>query len=162
GRRLALKGLNAAKFVYRVPEPAADGSIINPLDLDMLAELDRVVATATTAPDALDHARALEAAEQVLRTFSDDHLALVNVRAYQTKDAAGQASAVLALRSALDVLLRLFAPFIPFATEEVWSWTHDSSVHTAAWPTAQATTDPSGLLALVGDALIGIRGAKTN
>src|SRR5690606_3322022 len=162
GRRLAIKVLNAAKFVYSFPEPAADGSIINPLDLDMLAELDRVIATATKALDEFDHARALEAAEQFFWTFCDDYLELVKERAYQTTGAAGQASAVLALRSALDVLLRLFAPFIPFATEEVWSWTHDSSVHTAAWPTAQATTDPSGLLALVGDALIGIRGAKTN
>jgi len=68
---------------------------------------------------------------------------------------------VLALRSALDVLLRLFAPFIPFATEEVWSWTHDDSVHTAEWPVSTGAT-PSGLLPLVSEALIGIRRAKTD
>src|SRR5690606_23366938 len=82
--------------------------------------------------------------------------------AYQSTDAAGRASAVTALGSALDVLLRLFAPFIPFATEEVWSWTHDDSVHTAPWPTPYGAARPTGLLALVGEALIGIRGAKTN
>ncbi|MBX3093984.1 MAG: class I tRNA ligase family protein, partial [Cryobacterium sp.] len=190
GRRLAIKVLNAAKFVYSFPEPQPAGfdtpaaqatqpatsdpagrvnpqgrietRITHPLDLDLLAELDRVIETATRAFDEFDHARALEAAEQFFWTFCDDYLELVKERAYQTTDAAGQTSAVVALHSALDVLLRLFAPFIPFATEEVWSWTHDTSVHTAAWPTPQATTQPTGLLELVGEALVGIRGAKTN
>ena len=70
--------------------------------------------------------------------------------------------AVLALRQGLDVLLRLFAPFIPFATEEVWSWTHDRSVHLAEWPTSPVESKPTGLLALVSTALIGIRRAKTD
>ena len=69
---------------------------------------------------------------------------------------------MLALREAVDVLLRLFAPFIPFATEEVWSWTHDDSVHTAAWPTPRGDAAPTGLLPLVSEALIGIRRAKTD
>jgi valyl-tRNA synthetase len=62
------------------------------------------------------------------------------------------------------VLLRLFAPFVPFATEEAWSWSHDSSVHAAGWPTAdEAAGDGSTeLLALAGRALIGIRRAKTD
>jgi valyl-tRNA synthetase len=62
---------------------------------------------------------------------------------------------------AVDVLLRLFAPFIPFATEEVWSWTHEGSVHTAEWPTLLGASQPTGLLGLVGEALVSIRGAKT-
>ena len=69
---------------------------------------------------------------------------------------------MLALREAVEVLLRLFAPFIPFATEEVWSWTHDGSVHTAAWPAMAAGVQPTGLLGVVGEALIGIRRAKTD
>ncbi|WP_165068062.1 valine--tRNA ligase [Marisediminicola senii] len=166
GRRLAIKVLNAAKFVYSFPAPAIEGdaaqAVSSPLDVDMLAELDRVVAVATEALEQYDHAKALEATEKFFWTFCDDYLELVKERAYSTDSPAEQASAVTALRSALDVLLRLFAPFIPFATEEVWSWTHDDSVHTAAWPTPRSGAAPTGLLPAVGAALIGIRRAKTD
>ena len=187
GRRLAIKVLNAAKFVYSFPEingavagavaepvtgavsgalpgPVA-GPVTEPLDLDMLAELAAVVATATTALEGYDHARALETAEQFFWTFCDDYLELVKERAYGAATPEAQASAVTALRTAIDVLLRLFAPYLPFATEEVWSWTHEGSVHNSAWPTAQDTgarSMPSGLLGAVGEALIGIRRAKTD
>ncbi len=157
GRRLAIKVLNAAKFVYSFPTAAAPSEFA-PLDSDMLAELAEVVRTATAAYDTYDHARALETTEQFFWTFCDDYLELVKERAY-----AGDASAVTALRTAIDVLLRLFAPTLPFATEEVWSWTHDGSVHVAAWPTVDELggTERTGLLALAGEALIVLRGAKT-
>jgi valyl-tRNA synthetase len=179
GRRLAIKVLNAAKFVYSFPEPAADSAgrvdpqgrietslvVTNPLDLDMLAALNSVVTTATEALDNFDHARALETAEQFFWTFCDDYLELVKERAYGAITPEGQASATVALRTAVDVLQRLFAPYIPFVTEEVWSWTHEGSVHTAAWPTPADTgvqDARTGLLEAVGEALIGIRRAKTD
>ena len=170
GRRLAIKVLNAAKFVYSFPEPVSTGSttgprVTEPLDLDMLATLGAVVTTATEALEAYDHARALETAEQFFWTFCDDYLELVKERAYGAGTPEGQASAATALRVAIDVMLRLFAPYLPFATEEVWSWTHEGSVHTASWPTIQDTGvrgAPAGLLPAVSEALIGIRRAKTD
>ncbi|HEY0258296.1 MAG TPA: class I tRNA ligase family protein, partial [Lacisediminihabitans sp.] len=162
GRRLAIKVLNAAKFVYSFELPSGEFEIVNPLDVDMLAELDRVVTIATGSFDDFDHARALETTEQFFWTSCDDYLELVKERAYGAMTPREQASAVLALRRGIDILLRLFAPFIPFATEEVWSWTHEGSVHLAEWPTAEAEAEPSGLLTLVGAALIGVRRAKTD
>ena len=165
GRRLAIKVLNASKFVYsfEVPEmPLNSSAITHPLDLDMLAEVNRVVTIATKALDEYDHAGALEATERLFWTFCDDYLELVKERAYGANGIQGQASAVAALHSAIDVFLRLFAPFIPFATEEVWSWTHEGSVHSAAWPTEMGESDPSGLFALVGEALVSIRRTKTD
>ena len=159
GRRLAIKILNAAKFVYSFPY-AEGAEVSEPLDLDLLAELDAVVAEATRAYEKYDHARALEVTEQFFWMFCDDYLELVKERAY-TGEGAAQASAVAALREALDVLLRLLAPVVAFATEEVWSWTHDGSVHTAPWPVSGGR-DPRGLLPAVSAALIGIRRAKTD
>jgi valyl-tRNA synthetase len=166
GRRLAIKVLNAAKFVYSFPvSTGSTTEVSEPLDVDMLAELNSVVATATASLDEFDHARALETAEQFFWTFCDDYLELVKERAYGAGTPEGQASAATALRTAIDVLLRLFAPYLPFATEEVWSWTHEGSVHTTAWPSAADTgvsAEPSGLLGAVSEALIGIRRAKTD
>lgn len=153
GRRLAIKVLNAAKFVHSFEGDG--GMITDPLDVDMLATLADVVRQATTAYETYDHARALEVTEQFFWTFCDDYLELVKERAY-----SGDGSAVSALREAIDILLRLLAPVLPFATEEVWSWTHEGSVHTAPWP-APAADAPRGLLPAVSAALIGIRRAKT-
>ena len=165
GRRLAIKVLNAAKFVYSFNAPAVDrGWVGTPDALDdaLLAELDRVVSIATEAFDSFDHARALETAEQFFWMFCDDYLEVVKERAYGAGSDDGQLSAVATLRGAIDVLLRLFAPFLPYATEEVWSWTHEGSVHTAEWPAPSGAGGSTALLPLVSEALIGIRRAKTD
>jgi valyl-tRNA synthetase len=165
GRRLAIKVLNAAKFVYSFDAPAVDKGWVGtpePLDDALLAELDRVTTVATEALENFDHARALETTEQFFWTFCDDYLELVKERAYGAGSVEGQLSAVATLRGAIDVLLRLFAPFLPYATEEVWSWTHDGSVHTAEWPTPTGAGGSRELLPLVSEALIGIRRAKTD
>ncbi|NQX36653.1 valine--tRNA ligase [Herbiconiux sp. VKM Ac-2851] len=176
GRRLAIKILNAAKFVYGFTLPSGHTEITEPLDLSMLAGLDEVVRTATAALERYDHARALEITETFFWTFCDDYLELVKERAYRDEsEAAGKASAVLALQTAIDVLLRLFAPYLPFATEEVWSWTHEGSVHTSGWPTAvleslpegvtvtsDSVAEDAGLLALASRAIVSVRRAKTD
>ena len=164
GRRLAIKVLNAAKFVYSFPHTEG-APITEPLDIDLLRRLTEVVRTATESYDKFDHARALEVTEQFFWTFTDDYLELVKERAYRDQVSPEQASAVAALRLAIDVFLRLLAPVIPFATEEVWRWTHDGSIHIAPWPTIDEIPfdgPSSGLLDLCGVALVGIRGAKTD
>ncbi|KAB1641950.1 valine--tRNA ligase [Gulosibacter chungangensis] len=164
GRRLAIKVLNAAKLVLGFDAEGTEfASITNPLDLAMLAELRQVVETATASLDEYNHARALEVTETFFWTFCDDYLELVKNRAYSEADADGRKSAVAAMRLATSVLLRLFAPVIPFATEEVWSWWQDGSVHQAAWPQVSELPESGepAVLALASEALISIRGAKT-
>jgi len=164
GRRLAIKILNASKFILAF-EGEADAPVTEPVDRSMLAGLAAVVAQATTAFEGYDHARALETTESFFWTFCDDYLELVKERAYGEAGPA-QASAVAALRTALSTLLRLFAPFVPFATEEAWSWSNYGSVHTASWPVADdlsAGADGDiALLDLASRALTGIRRAKTD
>lgn len=164
GRRLAIKVLNAAKFILGF-DGRADAPVTVPVDRSMLAELAEVVAGATRALEAYDHARALELTETFFWTFCDDYLELVKERAYGAASPE-QASAVAALKTALSVLLRLFAPVIPFATEEAWSWSNAGSVHRAPWPTVDdlAARREAGveLLELASLALTGIRRAKTD
>ncbi|MFK4728575.1 valine--tRNA ligase [Agromyces mediolanus] len=164
GRRLAIKVLNAAKFILTF-EGDADAPVTEPIDRSMLAALETVVQQATKALEGYDHARALELSETFFWTFCDDYLELVKERAYG-EASAEQASAVAALKTALSVLLRLFAPVIPFATEEAWSWSNEGSVHTASWPAVEelAARGEAGveLLELASLALTGIRRAKTD
>ncbi|MFL1999306.1 valine--tRNA ligase [Microbacterium sp. A1-JK] len=159
GRRLAIKILNAAKFVLSFPVPD-DAEVTHALDASMLATLDQVVRDATKALEAYDHARALEITESFFWTFCDDYLELVKERAYDQTD-VGQASAALSLRVALSTLLRLFAPVVSFASEEAWSWFNEGSVHHAEWPVPVGSPGDPAVLSAVGEALIGIRRAKT-
>jgi len=159
GRRLAIKVLNAAKFVLSFPVPEG-AEVTHALDAAMLATLDGVVRDATKAFESYDHARALEITESFFWTFCDDYLELVKERAYDRGD-VGQASAALALRLALSTLLRLLAPVLAFATEEAWSWFEEGSIHTAAWPEPLELAGDPNVLTAVSAALVGIRRAKT-
>lgn len=168
GRRLAIKLLNASKFVLNLGATedsvlSTDLSVLaNPLDRAVLAQLSEVVAQATKAFDNYDYARALQITESFFWQFTDDYVELIKDRAYGAAGEAEQASVLAALATTLDTLLRLFAPFLPFATEEVWSWWRNGSVHRAQWP---APLDVPGgdtaMLATVGVALSGVRKAKS-
>ena len=130
GRRLAIKLLNASKFV--LARTGSAGPVTEAIDRGMLADLDALVRTATAALDDYDYATALRETESFFWTFCDYYIELVK-RRRQGNDAAAH-SAISASQRALSVLLRLFAPFIPFVTEEVWSWWQEGSVHRASWP----------------------------
>ncbi len=154
GRRLAVKILNASRFVLGFDRPEAAGAAVTePLDLAMLARLADVITRCTAALGDYDHAGALQAAEQFFWHFCDDYLELVKPRAYAADQDPGRAgSAVLALRLALSVVLRLLAPMMPFVTEETWSWFNSGSIHRAPWPVADefggAATSRTGSAAL--------------
>jgi valyl-tRNA synthetase len=139
GRKLAVKLLNASKFVLGITGGAtADLSAVsNAVDQGILVRLATLVDEATGGFNEYDYARALERTETFFWNFCDDYVELVKNRAYDNEgiDPAGSASARAALAHTLSTLQRLLAPFIPFVTDEVWSWAHDGSVHSATWPT---------------------------
>jgi valyl-tRNA synthetase len=182
GRRLAMKLLNASKFALGVGQAPADAEITEPIDHAMLNQLAALVDAVTADFDGYESARALQATEEFFWQFCDDYLELVKDRAYGAGPASDSAKA--ALRSAVSTLLRLFAPFLPYVTEEVWSLarTDDGplpgfstgSVHRAPWPEATQLRDltkggapapaagEASVLVVAADVLRQIRKAKSD
>ena len=188
GRRLAVKLLNASKFVLRfeeldddaadlllrreqelAPRGAADdipAGVTELLDRSMLHRLADLVDEATRALEAFDYARALERAESFFWAFTDDHIELVKARAYGEHGTDAAVSARLSLRAALGVLQQMFAPFMPFVAEEVWSWWQPGSVHASQWPRSEtlraAAADAGALPTAVAAAVLReVRRAKS-
>ncbi|MGH8870903.1 MAG: valine--tRNA ligase [Acidimicrobiia bacterium] len=163
GRRLAMKILNASRFALGFADDVDPSAITEPLDRSMLAALSAVVAQATEAFEDFDYARALEVAERSFWTWTDDYLELVKSRAYEGGPAG--ASGHAALQLALSVYLRLFAPVLPFVTEEVWSWWREGSVHRAPWPQVDELEMHAGdpaVLTMTGAVLSAVRKAKSD
>ncbi|MFM7262175.1 MAG: class I tRNA ligase family protein, partial [Acidimicrobiales bacterium] len=165
GRKLATKLLNVTKFVLGAGGAVDGGEPTVAIDVAMLGRLSIVVGESTRALENYDYARALERTEAFFWWFCDDYVELVKARAYEADGGAATASARAALTRALWVLQRLFAPFLPFTTEEVWSWWQPGSVHTSVWPVAgdltPATGDHESFLEAACGTIAAIRRTKT-
>jgi valyl-tRNA synthetase len=166
GRKLSIKVLNASKFVLGVSGAAAEDvrEVATALDRSLLGALADLVDDATVAFDGFDYARSLERTERFFWSFCDDYVELVKSRAYGDAGDATVRSAAVTLRIALSTLLRLFAPVLPYVSEEVWSWWRDGSIHRSAWPYAgELRTDGADPLVylVAADVLAAVRKVKS-
>jgi valyl-tRNA synthetase len=166
GRRLAIKLLNASKFALATG--TTTDNVTHPVDRGLLTELAVLVDYATTALEEYEYTRALDRTEAFFWNFCDNYLELVKSRRYGDHGEEAAQSANAAMQAALSVIVRLLAPFLPFVTEEVWSWSHEGSVHRAAWPSSAdlagvATPDSAAATTLRAafDVLSEIRRAKS-
>ena len=172
GSKLVVKLFNASRFVLMQltdPVPGIE-AIRNPLDRAMVTALAGVVKSATESFERFDYAHALQMIEEKFWHFCDHYVELVKARSYSETDQAGRASAHAALFWCLKTFLRLLAPFMPYVTEEVWSWRFagegaDSLVHSTRWPEVSEVQGVSGdpaALEVATEVVSAIRGTKTS
>jgi valyl-tRNA synthetase len=190
GRKLVTKLWNASNFaslnlskLTAQPTTAADdtkkGVITETLDLWILSRLNQAIQKATQQFDIFEYCDARVAIEDFFwNDFCDNYLELVKARAYgEAEDTAGkptpaqQQSALHTIYHCLEALLRLFAPFVPHVTEELYSnlfdedYARTGSVHARGmWPKAEnypynASAELSGMACV--DVLNVIRKAKS-
>ncbi len=174
GRKLCTKLFNASKFVLGRFE-GIDPMLLGPeritadTDRAMIAELRPMIERATTAFEQFDYAQALSLTEDFFwRTFCDNYLELVKARTYEEELSEGRLSAAACLRLVHRALLRMFAPFLPFLTEEVWHWCFSQdpgmqdSIHRSCWPSLEElkVVVPPPHPTLFADVLEGIENAR--
>ena len=182
GRKLVTKLWNASNFASLnlnkldgIPTTAMGdfkaGKITEPLDLWALSRLNQAIKKATKAFEQFEYCDARVAIEDFFwNDFCDNYLELVKARAYGEKE-GNQQSALYTIYHCLETLLRLFAPFVPHITEDLYSHIFDDryaktgSVHArGAWPKEtdypyDAAHERSGMAAV--DVLNVIRKAKS-
>ena len=134
-RKLVMKFFNASKFVFGfgAVEYITESKDYSHVDLAYIAKLDAVIKSAEKSFLENDYTGALIATEQAFWDFCDNYLEIVKGRAY-----TGDKSALSTLLMALKIFCTLFAPFMPFITEEVFMahpWNKDEkSIHKELFP----------------------------
>jgi valyl-tRNA synthetase len=176
GRKLVIKLFNASKFVlvHFSDRAASDeffslNHVSSEFDRIWLDKLRSTMENVGRAFESFDYTTALQISEESFWIFCDHYLELVKYKAYQHGENPDSHSALVTLNYTLKTFLRLFAPFLPFITEEIWSWwfgVPGSSIHVAAWPAiteiaAVAAPKHNDAFELVLEIISAVRGSKT-
>ncbi|MCC8406848.1 MAG: valine--tRNA ligase [Rickettsia endosymbiont of Sceptobius lativentris] len=144
GKRLVNKLWNAAKFVSIHFEKLKDEDkqpklldvkekITNEFDQWMINKLVELVKLATNELQNYEYANAMHLTEKFFwAIFCDNYLEISKTRSYdeENKNPQGQYSSILTLYHTMQILLKLFAPFMPHITEELYQLLYsENSVH---------------------------------
>jgi valyl-tRNA synthetase len=90
------------------------------LDRWILSKCNQTIKEYTEAFESYEHSRAKFLIEQFFWDFCDNYLEIVKGRLYEPKDLLHKRSAQYTLEYCLKAILKLFAPILPFLTEEIY------------------------------------------
>lgn len=143
GQKTITKLWNAARFVSihleKVPKPKN----LEPFDSWLLSKLNHLVKNCTEYFDNYEYSKAKAETEQFFwHTFCDDYLEIIKKRVYQPKNKQEKQSAQYTLYTSFLTIIKLFAPIMPFITEELYQeyfkkYEKEKSIHIEKWPTAE-------------------------
>jgi len=164
GERLLQKLWNASRLVDQLtpadpPESPATEDLAA-IDRWLLAKLDATVESVTDRFQAYEFAKARDELRTFFwSTFCDDYLEI----AKQRLSDGGDPSTEYALVTAHRTFLKLWAPFLPHITEELWRrlYEGEESLHTTNWPTPRGYDADLAAGEATMDVISGLRRYKT-
>jgi valyl-tRNA synthetase len=141
GKKTINKLLNASNFVFMNLKDF-DGK--KPKNLEKVDELfldkiNELVGESTKYFKNYEYSRAKFETENFFwKMFADNYLEIVKKRVYQGEGEKKKSAQYVLYHSLLDIL-KLFAPIMPFITEEIYQehfkkFEKDKSIHLASWP----------------------------
>jgi valyl-tRNA synthetase len=164
GAKLVNKLWNVARFSERFlaacQTPTADGPSLSPADRWILSRAQGLVQRVTECMRNYDYAAAKSYVEGFFWTeLADNYLEMAKLRLYDEGNTSRE-GARCALYHALLTVLKLFAPFLPHVTEEIYRGLYagpegQESLHSSPWPAARPEWQDQAAEA-VGDTLVTI------
>ena len=147
GQKTVTKLWNASKFSimhlqnYKPKKPAK----LETIDQYMLSSLQAVIQSSTESFEKYAYSQAKAGIDQFFwNVFCDFYLEIIKDRLYNPdkRGKQAQASAQYTLFTSLNTLLKLWAPILPFVTEEIYQnffkkYEKKESIHTTTWPSLQ-------------------------
>ncbi|MEK6734504.1 MAG: class I tRNA ligase family protein, partial [Pseudomonadota bacterium] len=171
GQKLINKLWNAAKFTElqitnlkvkpsTVKEDVEKKLIFKPVDLWLITKLTKTFDKATNELNKFEYCNARVAIEDFFwNIYCDNYIEIVKTRSYNesSSDKEGQVSALLTMYHCMQILLKLFSPFLPHVTEEIYSHMYGDALisQRGTWPKKEEFTFNEGSEQL-GDALVNI------
>jgi len=165
GQKLVNKLWNVTSFSYQFLEnysPSTQTPTLLPTDKWILSRLNRLISEVTKDFEEYNHASAKNRIEEFFwEVFTDNYMEMVKTRLYDSPDGSIERdSAKYTLYNVLSTIIQLFAPIIPYITEEVYQLvfkkaTDAASIHLSSWPTARQELIDTGS-ENIGDMLIEI------
>ncbi len=135
GARFVNKMWNVARFIEKFKTDGGEGSE-NLMDRWILSKAMLIVKECTSRFEEFDYAGAKRVADEFFWFFCDNYLEFIKYRIY-----GNDKTAVSTLREVFEIMLKLFAPFTPYITDEIYRSLYEKretrSIHNSAWPVFQ-------------------------
>ena len=139
GKKLVVKIFNASKFVlnnFHKIDVLDKSNIKNPLDKSLVYIFNNYLEKITESLNKYQFAEALNLTEDFFwNYFTDNYIELVKNRRLNGSS-VDSLSASTTLILILENVLKLFAPFVPMITDEIWltMYPDKKSIHLQKWP----------------------------
>jgi len=169
GKKTVTKLWNASKFVFMNLEDynGKKPKKLEKIDQEFLEHLENTIKATTKYFETYNYSQSKLTIENFFwNDFTDNYIEIIKKRVYQGTGEA-RLSAQYTLHKSLLTILKLFAPIMPFVTEEIYQiyfkkTEKDKSIHISKWPKSKQETKVSEPFITFCKILAKVRQAKTN